>query len=629
MSCSVVAGIALLQFVWLPWLGDGNQVAKQFLFLFGTLGASLAYLAQSRRLWFPRALWPAVLLAGGAICSAVQAPQAATAWVGAGVMLSCLLFLLLVIQLARPAAAFFDLLVKGVLVAGVGAAVLGLYQYLDYLAFGVAEEMLIPWLLPPTWGIRLSGIYYQSNLFALLLVLCLLAFAWLLLYGDRPVVRHVFWPLRWLPVGLVAFVFLLTQSRAGWISLATVLALLIWAALRHRLADGVGQRTELVRMLGTIAGAFVLYWVLMHGAFEPAKVETSSAAGGAPAVVSAIVPGGPVLTSAANRSHSDDQRLVLWAGALLMFRDHPWLGVGLDNYKYQLPQYQLAAHDLLRVVEYEALGHNACWAHNEYLQLVAEGGLPALVALTAMVALFLVSLRRSLRRQGGAAEPRMFFCHLFLLPFLLQSLFEWPLRYPPLGALFLAFAGILLAGGSGWEANWRVWPRRLAVFLLLAGMTVGLWLFGIEWQIGRLRDNLVRTSDLKENIVMFQELAYNPYSQYRILNDFLPKLVRLAAKTGDDAIVGQLVAAAETLVQQAGGYWQWYTLALLYDMAGAEDKAYEAVKMTIERNPVFETAWVYLHQLNVRRAAAKTGRSVESFLPARQIDTGVPDERKL
>ena len=53
---------------------------------------------------------------------------------------------------------------------------------------------------------------------------------------------------------------------------------------------------------------------------------------------------------------SDGRDFVFWTWSILIFRDHPWLGVGLDRFKFFLPSHTLAAHDLLGFVPYEAMG---------------------------------------------------------------------------------------------------------------------------------------------------------------------------------------------------------------------------------------------------------------------------------
>jgi len=73
-------------------------------------------------------------------------------------------------------------------------------------------------------------------------------------------------------------------------------------------------------------------------------------------------------------------RLRLWSVALCMGRDHPWTGVGLNNYRVVLPQYlQTTFEDL-----------NTTWgtAHNLYLHQFAERGILGLAALLWLLGAF-------------------------------------------------------------------------------------------------------------------------------------------------------------------------------------------------------------------------------------------------
>ena len=70
-------------------------------------------------------------------------------------------------------------------------------------------------------------------------------------------------------------------------------------------------------------------------------------------------------------------RLVLWKVSWRIFKDHPWLGVGIGNFKTVFSQYYSGV-----------LGDQRVWgsAHNLYLHQLAERGLVGLAALLAVLA---------------------------------------------------------------------------------------------------------------------------------------------------------------------------------------------------------------------------------------------------
>lgn len=84
------------------------------------------------------------------------------------------------------------------------------------------------------------------------------------------------------------------------------------------------------------------------------------------------------------------ERAAHWQAALGMFSDHPWTGVGLGNYPQAYPQYALPRWP-------DPLGH----AHNYYLNIAAEAGLPGLAAYLLWVAAGLWLALRAARRSQG------------------------------------------------------------------------------------------------------------------------------------------------------------------------------------------------------------------------------------
>ncbi len=63
------------------------------------------------------------------------------------------------------------------------------------------------------------------------------------------------------------------------------------------------------------------------------------------------------------------ERLAFWRAAADMWRDRPWLGIGIGNYQVAYPRFSLPKWRM-------ALGH----AHNYYLNIAAETGLVGLLA---------------------------------------------------------------------------------------------------------------------------------------------------------------------------------------------------------------------------------------------------------
>ena len=80
------------------------------------------------------------------------------------------------------------------------------------------------------------------------------------------------------------------------------------------------------------------------------------------------------------------ERMAHWQAGWEMFRDYPFLGVGPGNYPAVYERYYIAPWR-------EALGH----AHNYYLNMAAEAGMPGLLALLLTLGLAFRALLRRIR----------------------------------------------------------------------------------------------------------------------------------------------------------------------------------------------------------------------------------------
>ncbi len=81
------------------------------------------------------------------------------------------------------------------------------------------------------------------------------------------------------------------------------------------------------------------------------------------------------------------ERRLLWQEALDMMRDRPWLGFGPNTYSKMEPLYKSKQHS----TDYQ-------YAHNGYLQIGAEIGVPGLLSLLMVLAYFLAACYGTLRR---------------------------------------------------------------------------------------------------------------------------------------------------------------------------------------------------------------------------------------
>jgi O-antigen ligase len=130
---------------------------------------------------------------------------------------------------------------------------------------------------------------------------------------------------------------------------------------------------------------------------------------------------------------SVNQRPAIWADTLRIIRDFWLTGSGFNTFGIATLFYQTSVPELhLRE------------AHNDYLQLAAEGGvlmgIPILIALVA----FAAAVRRRFREDVGSVWWIRMGAVTGILAVALQSLVEFSLQMPGNAALFTVLCGIAL-----------------------------------------------------------------------------------------------------------------------------------------------------------------------------------------
>jgi putative inorganic carbon (HCO3(-)) transporter len=166
---------------------------------------------------------------------------------------------------------------------------------------------------------------------------------------------------RWLTVAaglaweLQLSALLLTGTRFG--AMAALLAVACFAVLL--LAGKSFSRTTLARLAILVAIALAPI-VLFHAPMFSRVAATQE------------------------QSHSMAFRILTWKAALNVIGDHPLLGVGPGAFQLIFPRYAIAGFTRL--------------AHQSYLQIAAEAGIPCLVALLSGIVLSMHAALRGLRR---------------------------------------------------------------------------------------------------------------------------------------------------------------------------------------------------------------------------------------
>lgn len=178
--------------------------------------------------------------------------------------------------------------------------------------------------------------------------------------------------------------------------------------------------------------------------------------------------------AAAAQSHSGPFRVVTWKGTLNIVRANPVLGTGAGTFDLSFARYRIAGP--------------AKMAHNSYLQIASEAGIPALAAGTvAFITLFLAGIKGLARRESEDSRYLLPRGDLLLgsaviaalVGALARNLFDSDIYVAGVGFPFWILAGIAAAMLSGRPIISPHQAVRVAFTALLSIAAVVLWLVSI------------------------------------------------------------------------------------------------------------------------------------------------------
>jgi len=251
-------------------------------------------------------------------------------------------------------------LVNVVICIGLASAAFGIFRHLTHFELPVTTNTLMA-----------SGSYGQfinRNHFALLMEMTLGLTVGLIVGGGIPFARLPFYLAA---VALLWVALVLSNSRGGIVSMLSqsLFVLLTWKFVRRETAAGSPYRLR--RTLGNRGTRVVL-----AACFIPLLVVGVVWVGG-----DSLIQRWEVLPRELNTDGSarlNSSRIFIWRATLSMIKSNPVFGVGFGGYRKALTAY----HDASGVwIPQEA--------HNDYLELMASGGIVA----AALALWFLIFLR--------------------------------------------------------------------------------------------------------------------------------------------------------------------------------------------------------------------------------------------
>lgn len=233
------------------------------------------------------------------------------------------------------------------------------------------------------------------------------------------------------------------------LAVAALLGLGLFGAERQRrqqpallLLLGVGIALAVTGILGSqsrggllaLAGGTIAF-TLLGPSWQPRQRWLAALAiAGLGMLLALLLPAGVAerFARVGSELHSEGSRPDLWRGAVLLWRDNPWLGTGLGTYG-----------DVSPATQSPAVPGRVEHAHSDPLELLVETGLVGMAAaLLALAGLALPWLRRCLQLQDRQRRMLAAGCLAALLATAGHCLVEFPLQIPANAAWVAAIAGL-------------------------------------------------------------------------------------------------------------------------------------------------------------------------------------------
>jgi O-antigen ligase/Tfp pilus assembly protein PilF len=344
---------------------------------------------------------------------------------------------------------------------------------------------------------------------------------------------------------LMFLTILLTGSKGAFAGL--LLGIIAFALLAFR----GGGKTRLVR-LGILG--FVLFTIALAFILPPLRQR--------------------LLSAFAWQSHSSIFRAYTWQATWEMIKARPWTGFGGGTFENILPRYAIAGYTRS--------------AHQSFLQIAAECGLPALLAGLLWGVLL---LRRLAIGATHAAEPLAGYVAAAavagLLASSLQQMADYAWYIPGVGVAFFALAALGAGGETSTAAEGRALLKHARWLPLVIGLALLLWASTAQYAevVAGRAESQISAGNYRVAIDYLARAAPINPSQAQFPVEIAKLEEAMAARGDREPLQRAIQARQRATVLQPTEPVNYLALSRLYEQAGDLASATKAIDQALSWYP--------------------------------------------
>lgn len=528
---------------------------------------------------------------------------------------ACGLIFFVVLQLLKDRR-HLHLLMATIVLVGFLVSQIGSWQYL--FRFDWIEQ-----------SIRPAATFGNKNMAAQVAVLSVPAGFALFLTARR---RLIVWLSALALSSIITFIFY-TYTKAAWVVISCELFLLAAYYLYDLFIKHSKNRFALQRTPALLS-SILLTIILIHLSPDGWKWRAGEISGAITGVQDAIADNtveqsDDTDTYFRNRSRaSSAQRLTLWKNAIQMIKEHPLLGVGINNFTVVYPE--SAAHGVRD--DFISLQKLRSKAHNDHLQIAAELGLPG-IAILAWAALVILKGAWDIIRSNLSSENRdIAVASLIAVTGLaINACFSFPMYHPTppfLLAVYLAAFGRVSCSASSTESEdaptWKVGNKTMALVGTILALTafVGWSYIQYRWLMADYYFARWRFAQGRDQI---QKARFNALK----VKEYQPSRIEILTYLGRNLIAtGEIEQALEYLEEYNRSHphvpGNLYAIAYCYDQLGNNEEAKSVIKHAIQIVPKEGIFHDFLAKIYIREGNYEEG--LKEFRTATELS---PDKAFL